>query len=161
MTRPLIAVNNLSVSFSGIEGTVQAVRNVSFRIPAGKTVSLVGESGSGKSVISQSILRILPKSADITTGEILFADPLAGANAPPTDLTKFKATSPDMRQIRGGRISIIFQEPMTSLSPLHTVGEQIGEAYRLHTGSDWGTARKRARDMLDLVGFPQPDRSIT
>jgi len=160
MTLPLISVNNLSVAFHGLEGTIEAVRDVSFRVPPGKTVSLVGESGSGKSVISQAIMRILPVNGAITSGSILFADPKFGGDAPAVDLARLKASSPQMRSIRGDRIAMIFQEPMTSLSPLHTIGDQIGEAYGLHTGADRASARLRARDMLDLVGFPHPARAL-
>ena len=160
MTRPLIAVKDLSVVFRGLEGTIEAVRGVSFRIPPGKTVSLVGESGSGKSVISQAIMRILPRTGHITGGQILFADPLQGASAPPVDIASLPAASRQMLQIRGGRIAMIFQEPMTSLSPLHTIGDQIGEAYRLHTGAGRARARDRAGEMLDLVGFPNPRRAL-
>jgi len=160
MTRPLIAVKNLSVCFRGIEGEIAAVRDVTFRIPPGKTVSLVGESGSGKSVISQSIMRILPMNGAIAGGEILFCDPRAGAGAPAVDLARLGPASGEMRAIRGGRISMIFQEPMTSLSPLHTIGDQIGEAFRLHTGAGRARARARAVEMLELVGFPDPRRAV-
>ncbi len=94
------------------------------------TVALVGESGSGKSVVSQTIMRILPRSGHIARGEILFVDPRGDGT--PVDLVRLPSDGAAMRAIRGGRISIIFQEPMTSLSPLHTIGDQVGEALRLH-----------------------------
>ena len=93
MTPPLITVKNLAVSFRGIEGTIDAVRDVSFRIPPGKTVSLVGESGSGKSVISQAMMRILPRNGEITGGQILFADPRAAPGEAPVDLAALNAAS--------------------------------------------------------------------
>ena len=158
--KPLLSVENLNVEFRVPEGTIRAVRGVSFRIPAGRTVALVGESGSGKSVISQAIMRILPKSGAISDGRILFVDPAGGSQAEPIDLTRLDARSDAMRAIRGARISIIFQEPMTSLSPLHTIGDQIGEAYRLHMGTSKAGALARATEMLDLVGFPDPKRSV-
>ncbi|VAW14102.1 ABC transporter, ATP-binding protein (cluster 5, nickel/peptides/opines) / ABC transporter, ATP-binding protein (cluster 5, nickel/peptides/opines) [hydrothermal vent metagenome] len=158
---PLLSVDNLSVEFRAPEGTIRAVRGVSFRVPAGKTVALVGESGSGKSVISQAIMRILPKSGTISDGRIFFADPAAKTGAAPVDLARLDDRCDAIRAIRGGRISIIFQEPMTSLSPLHTIGDQIGEAYRLHMGASKAKALTRATEMLDLVGFHDPRRSVS
>src|SRR3546814_778106 len=107
---------------------------VSFRVPAGKTVALVGESGSGKSVVSQAIMGILPRTARIDAGRILFHDPVLAADRAETmiDIAGLAPDSPQMRAIRGARISIVFQEPMTSLSPVHTVGNQISEALHLH-----------------------------
>ncbi|MBK20487.1 MAG: hypothetical protein CMM52_16780 [Rhodospirillaceae bacterium] len=124
--KELLTISNLEVEFRLHEATVQAVKGVSFSIPENKTVALVGESGSGKSVVSQSIMRILPQSASITGGEIIFRDPRKVGSE--IDIVKMDAESNEMRAVRGGSISIIFQEPMTSLSPLHTVGDQISEA---------------------------------
>ncbi len=156
--RDLLQVNDLKVHFHVAEGTIRAVDGVSFRVPPGRTVALVGESGSGKSVVSQTIMRILPKVAHIVGGEVLFDDP--ANNDPPLDLAKYKADGKQIRAIRGGRISIIFQEPMTSLSPLHTIGNQIGEAYRLHIGGGKDDQRRATREILDLVGFPDPDKAL-
>ena len=151
-------MRDLKVSFDLPEGQIEAVKGVSFRVQAGKTVSLVGESGSGKSVVSQSIMGILPKSAHITGGQILFRDP----NKPGTvlDIAAMDRDGPDMRSLRGGRISIIFQEPMTSLSPLHTVGNQICEALELHRNVGGAEAIAMAEEMLARVGFPDPARAI-
>ncbi|MHA1546051.1 MAG: ABC transporter ATP-binding protein, partial [Alphaproteobacteria bacterium] len=168
MSEPLLLVDNLSVAFNVHDTQVGAVKGATFRVPRGRTVALVGESGSGKSVISQSILRILPDNGVITGGEIIFRDPRAkdagGAKgtkgSEPVDLLTYGSRSAAMRDIRGGRIAIIFQEPMTSLSPLHTIGDQIGESYRLHLGADKPAARTRTIEMLDLVGFPDPARSV-
>ncbi|MGH6928605.1 MAG: ATP-binding cassette domain-containing protein, partial [Dongiaceae bacterium] len=126
----LLRVENLEVSFSVDGGQIDAVRGVSFRVPQGGTVALVGESGSGKSVISQAVMGILPRAARIRGGRILFNDPLRPETT--IDIAALSPDGPEMRAIRGGRISIIFQEPMTSLSPIHTVGDQIGEALHLH-----------------------------
>jgi len=158
MSENLIEVRDLKVSFDLPEGQIEAVKGVSFRVQAGKTVSLVGESGSGKSVVSQSIMGILPKSAHITGGQILFRDP----NKPGTvlDIAAMDRDGPDMRSLRGGRISIIFQEPMTSLSPLHTVGNQICEALELHRNVGGAEAIAMAEEMLARVGFPDPVRAI-
>ena len=156
----LLSIRDLRVSFHLPEGRVEAVKGVSFRIPPGKTVALVGESGSGKSVVSQTIMGILPKSARIEGGEILFCDDRARQEGRPVDISRLKPDSAAMRNIRGGRISIIFQEPMTSLSPLHTVGDQIIEALELHRPERGADSRRLAREMLDMVGFPDPDRAL-
>jgi len=153
----LLNVNDLQVEFHVAVGVVRAVNGVSFRVPAGKTVALVGESGSGKSVVSQTIMGILPKAAKVTGGEIVFTDP---RNNSVTDLLTLETDGAKMREIRGGRISIIFQEPMTSLSPLHTVGDQISEALFLHRGVSKQQGMELTAEMLQLVGFPDPVRAL-
>ncbi|MGI9486089.1 MAG: ABC transporter ATP-binding protein [Geminicoccaceae bacterium] len=154
---PLLSIKDLVVDFRAAEGLIQAVRGVSFDVPSGKTVALVGESGSGKTVLSQAILGILPRIAAISSGQMLFRDPRQPDKV--LDLAAYSEDHPIRRSIRGDRISIIFQEPMSSLSPLHTIGDQIGEALLLHADVDQETARKRTIDMLDRVGFPKPDRA--
>jgi peptide/nickel transport system ATP-binding protein len=154
----LLTVRDLKVNFRVHGGVVRAVRGVSFSIPRGGTVALVGESGSGKTVVSQAVMGILPEMADIPEGQILFADPAKDGAV--TDIAKLGRDSPAMRAIRGGRISIIFQEPMTSLSPLHTVGDQIGEALRLHRAVDRKQADELVAEMLRLTGFPDPKRAL-
>ncbi len=157
MTDDLLTVRDLRVSFDLAEGRIEAVRGVSFSVPPGSTVALVGESGSGKTVVSQAIMGILPKAARITSGSILFRDP---TRAGPVDIAALDADGSEMRSIRGGRISIIFQEPMTSLSPLHTVGNQVAEALHLHRACSRAEGREATREMLRLVGFPDPDRAM-
>ncbi len=154
----LLTVTDLAVEFDVAGGTVKAVDGVSFRVPEGRTVALVGESGSGKSVISQTIMGILPKPARITGGEILFRDPLRPDDV--VDIVRLDADGEEMRAIRGGRISIIFQEPMTSLSPLHTIGDQIGEALHLHRDISRADGERLTKEMLSLVGFPDPARAL-
>jgi peptide/nickel transport system ATP-binding protein len=154
----LLAIRDLHVRFAAPGGFIRAVRGASFRVRPRSTVALVGESGSGKSVVSQAIMRILPRSGEITQGEILFNDPCG--NGTSIDLARLPANSLQMRQIRGGRISIIFQEPMTSLSPLHTVGNQVGEALQLHRKVGATEALELTQDTLRLVGFPDPDRAM-
>ena len=154
----VLDVRDLAVDFHVAEGVVKAVDGVSFKVPQGRTVALVGESGSGKTVVSQALLRILPKPARISRGQMLLFD----LDKPGSfvDIARLKADGRDMRMIRGGRISIIFQEPMTSLSPLHTIGDQISEALMLHRDVTGRAAREITVDMLRVVGFPAPESTI-
>ncbi|MCP5150805.1 MAG: ABC transporter ATP-binding protein [Chromatiales bacterium] len=160
MNRPLLEVEDLRVEFRLHEqGVIRAVDGVSFTVRDRLTLALVGESGSGKSVISQAIMGILPGSARIVGGAIRFHDPAAPERAP-IDIAALDADGAAMRTIRGGRISMIFQEPMTSLSPLHTIGNQIGEAVMLHRSASSAEASDLAREMLGRVGFPDPTRAL-
>jgi peptide/nickel transport system ATP-binding protein len=154
----LLQVRDLHVRFAAPGGFIRAVTGVSFRVRPRSVVALVGESGSGKSVVSQTILRILPRSGLITRGEVLFADPRLDGRI--IDIAKLPSDSTEMRAIRGGRISIIFQEPMTSLSPLHTIGNQISEALKLHQSVSGPQATEMTDEMLRLVGFPDPKRAV-
>ena len=153
----LLTIRDLRVYLDVDAGTVKAVDGVSFRVPQGGTVALVGESGSGKSVVAQSIMGILPRIARIEAGEILFRDPKDGVEV---DLSRLPVRGAEMQRIRGGRLSIIFQEPMTALSPLHTIGDQIGEALSLHR-TDLGKRERHGAviEMLRLVGFPDPAKA--
>jgi peptide/nickel transport system ATP-binding protein len=153
----LLTVRDLHIRFAAPGGFIRAVTGASFRVRPRSTVALVGESGSGKSVVSQAIMRILPRSGQITRGEILFADPRGDGTA--VDLAKLPRDGAAMRAIRGGRISIIFQEPMTSLSPLHTIGNQVSEALRLHRPVGAAEAGELTQETLRLVGFPDPQRA--
>tara|TARA_R110002110_G_scaffold415612_4_gene651934 strand:+ start:10892 stop:12781 length:1890 start_codon:yes stop_codon:yes gene_type:complete len=154
----LLTVRDLKVDFIVHGDQLRAVDGVSFRIRQGGTTALVGESGSGKSVCSQAIMGILPNIGSIAGGDILFSDPRGDGT--PVDLAKLERDGKKMRSIRGGRVSMIFQEPMTSLSPLHTVGDQITEALHLHRDVDKQTGKELATDMLRLVGFPDPPRAL-
>jgi peptide/nickel transport system ATP-binding protein len=154
----LLRVRDLRVDFRTPAGLVHAVKGVSFRIRPGSTVAVVGESGSGKSVVSQSIMGILPRVGRVASGEILFADPRAPGTV--VDIAGLAPDGSEMRSIRGGRISIIFQEPMTSLSPLHTIGNQIEEALRLHREVPDAEATALTEEMLGLVGFPNPTKAL-
>ncbi len=159
MNRPdgdLLRVEGLRITFNLQSGPLEAVKGASFRIRPGSVVALVGESGSGKSVIAQAIMGILPQVGRISGGSILFAD---NANGTTVDIAQLNPDGVDMRKVRGARIAMIFQEPMTSLSPLHTVGDQIEEALRLHQDVPSGERRKRTEEMLSLVGFPDPHRA--
>jgi peptide/nickel transport system ATP-binding protein len=163
----LLQVKNLSVEFSVPSGTVRAVDDVSFRVKSGSTVAIVGESGSGKSTIAQAILGILPSAAKISGGQILFNDPLNKAKNKQLEqdfniinIVDLGTRSTAMQLIRGARISMIFQEPMTSLSPLHTVGDQISEAVLLHSDLSKTDASAVVREMLGVVGFSDPERAL-
>ena len=145
----LLEVERLQTHFGTPDGVVRAVEGVSFHINAGETVAIVGESGCGKSVTSMSILRLIQEPPGKIAGSIRFdgKDLLALSEA-------------EMRTIRGNAISMIFQEPMTSLNPVLTVGKQIGETLRLHQGMDARAAEQKAIDMLTLVGIPAPERRV-
>jgi peptide/nickel transport system ATP-binding protein len=155
----LLEVNDLAVEFATPAGPLHALKGISFRIRPRSAVALVGESGSGKSVCAQAIMGLLPGIARITRGQILFHD-RQRSHAPVVDLARLPPRSADFRAIRGGRISMIFQEPMTSLSPLHTVGDQVTEAVSLHEKLTRREAEARCRDMLKLVRFPNPERTF-
>ena len=149
-TKRLLAVDGLTTRFFTEEGVSYAVEDVSFAIPRGETVALVGESGCGKTVTALSTLRLVPDPPGrIVAGHVT----LAGADL---------LTLPDdaMRQVRGNRISMIFQEPMTSLNPVFTVGDQILEALLLHTDVDRADGRRRTVEMLRKVGIPDPARRL-
>ncbi|MEG6520530.1 ABC transporter ATP-binding protein [Desulfotomaculum sp. 1211_IL3151] len=148
MRQPLLDVENLKTYFFTDDGVVPAVDGVSFQIYNRETLAVVGESGSGKSVTSTSILRLIPSPPGrIVEGSISFE----GDNL----LSK---TEEQMQEIRGNRISMIFQEPMTSLNPVHRVGDQIAETYRLHRGLNPEQAMERSIRMLERVGIPSPEK---
>jgi len=155
----LLRIEDLGIAFALMGGRIDAVKNASFRISPGKVTALVGESGSGKSVIAQTIMGILPRSGSITHGKILFSDPRTPGQT--IDIAQLPRDGEDMRKLRGGRIAMIFQEPMTSLSPLHTIGNQIGEVLRIHNPVSRGEELQRTEQMLGLVGFPNPKRAAT
>ncbi|HOP23231.1 MAG TPA: ABC transporter ATP-binding protein [Gammaproteobacteria bacterium] len=150
MDKPLLSIQNLTVKFKTQEELVTAVNNVSFDIPKGKTVGLVGESGSGKSVTSLATMGLIPMPpGQITSGKILFHG---------EDL--LQKSEKEMRKIRGNRISMIFQEPMTALNPVFRIGSQISEVLRLHKGMSKKQAWNYAIDLLDQVGIPDPKNKI-
>ncbi len=138
-------------------GIAEIVKGVSFRVPAGKTVALVGESGSGKTVISQTVMGLLPKNGVVLGGSLTFTDPKAPDA--PIDLATLRRDGPEIRALRGSRMGMIFQEPMSSLSPVHTIGSQIREALILHRQSSAEQMRDEVRHMLKLVGFKDPARA--
>jgi len=147
--QPILEVKSLHTSFFTESGEVRAVDGVSFSITAGKLMGLVGESGSGKTASVLSIMRLLPETAKITGGEVIFGG---------RDLVKLSEA--EMRSIRGAQIAMIFQEPMTSLNPVFTIGNQIGEAIRLHQHTSRAETRNRTIEAMRMVGIADPDRRI-
>jgi peptide/nickel transport system ATP-binding protein len=149
--KPILTINDMSIVFSSPdEADIEAVRQVDLTLTPGKTLALVGESGCGKSVTARAVLRLLDKNANIPRGSILFEP--AGEAA--TDIVKLKQDSLPLRKIRGNQISMIFQEPMSSLSPVHTIGDQIDEMMVIHEGLKPKQARERTVALLDQVGIP-------
>jgi peptide/nickel transport system ATP-binding protein len=158
-TSTLLSVRNLSVEFPTEEGLVRAVRDVSFNIEAGKTHGLVGESGCGKSVTSMAIMRLLAHPGRISSGQIFYHDQSGkSGNNGAVDLTKI--SDPAMRSLRGSRIAMIFQEPMTSLNPVFTIGNQLGESLQIHEGLSKRAARDRAIELMDKVRIPHPSKRV-
>jgi peptide/nickel transport system ATP-binding protein len=154
--KPLLSVRGLKTYFFQDEGMVRAVDGASFDVHPGKTLGLVGESGCGKSVTAQSILRIVDRPGRIVEGNII----LRRSDGCEVDLVGLHSNGREIRSIRGAEIGLVFQEPMTSLSPVHTVGAQITEAVRLHISVNRAEARRRCVEALRRVGIPNPERRI-
>ncbi|MEZ4406288.1 MAG: ABC transporter ATP-binding protein [Polyangiales bacterium] len=142
---PLLSVRGLVTEFATDRGPLRAVDDVSFDVAAGETVALVGESGCGKSVTSLSVLRLIQPPGRVVSGRVTFDG---------RDLLQL--SEPEMRKVRGGQIGMIFQEPMSSLNPVYTVGDQIVEALRLHSDRSRAAAWERAVELLGMVGIPSP-----
>ncbi len=160
---PLLSVRHLKTYFPQDEGTVKAVDGASFDLYPGRTLGIVGESGCGKSITARSILRIIDRPGRIVEGEILFRrrKTLDGGRADDViDLSKLEPDSQEMRAIRGAEIALVFQEPMSSFSPVHTIGDQIIEAIMLHQQVNRRQARAKAIDMLRQVGIPLPEQRV-
>ncbi|WP_102108694.1 ABC transporter ATP-binding protein [Oceaniglobus roseus] len=150
--KDLLRIEGLSVTFPLMRGMLTAVDDASLRILPGKVTALVGESGSGKSVIGQAIMGLAPAAAKVS-GRILFDD-----GAGPVDILKLPRDGIEARAIRGARIGQIFQEPMTSFSPLHTIGDQVSEVLKIHEPGPAAARRRETEEMLRLVGFDQPGK---
>ena len=155
-TDALLSVRDVRTYFFQDEGTVKAVDGATFNVVKGKTLGIVGESGCGKSVTTQSILRLVESPGRTVSGEIV----LYQNNGEHTDLLRLKPNGPEMRGVRGGEIGLVFQEPMTSFSPVHTIGEQIIEAIMLHMPVNRKEARRIGIEALRSVGIPKPERRI-
>jgi oligopeptide transport system ATP-binding protein len=147
---PILEVKNLRTRFKIAEGTVYAVNGVSFHLNEGETIAVVGESGCGKSVTMMSVLRLLAiPPAEISSGEALYHE---------RDL--FKLSEHEMEHVRGKEIAMVFQDPMTSLNPVLTIGRQLSEPLRIHLGMDKDTARERSIELLEQVGIPDPAQRL-
>lgn len=147
---PVLQVNQLKTRFATRSGSVHAVNSVSFELRPGELLGVVGESGSGKSVTMMSLLGLLPSPPAVVSGECVMFD----------GLNLLDCSAEQLRNIRGARIGFIFQDPMTSLNPVFTVGFQIMEPLRKHMGLDKAGARRRAQELLELVGIPDADRRL-
>jgi peptide/nickel transport system ATP-binding protein len=156
MAEPILSVRDLKTYFLSDEGAVRAVDGTSFDLYPGQTLGIVGESGCGKSVTARSILRIVERPGRIIDGEIL----LRRADGTVVDLVKLPSDGAQIRAIRGGEIGLVFQEPMSSLSAFHTIGNQLIEAIRLHAPLSKRAARARAIELLAMVGIPRPTQRV-
>ena len=159
----VLEVKGLKTHFFLQQGIVRAVEDVDFTVMRGQTVGVVGESGCGKSVMARSVMSIVPSPGRIVEGEILFHRTQERDGSVTKDIVNMATLDPkgpEARSIRGAEISMVFQEPMTSLSPVHSIGDQIMEAILLHQDVDKAGARRMAINMLDRVGMPYPERTI-
>jgi ABC-type dipeptide/oligopeptide/nickel transport system ATPase component len=147
--RPLLEVRGLRTSFYTRDGVVRAVDGIDFHVDRGEIMGLVGESGCGKSVTSLSIMGLVGRPGRVEAGEVIFDG---------KDLLKLKPD--EMRRLRGDQLSMIFQQPQSSLNPVWDVGHQIGEVLELHRGMKRGPARQRALELLRMVGIPDPERRL-
>ena len=156
--RPLLRIEDLRTHFTTLDGVVRAVDGVSMQVHPGETLGVVGESGCGKSVTAFSVLRLLPRrTSRIVSGRILF-DRRDGSA--PVDMAGLDANGELIRDIRGNEIAMIFQEPLTSLSPVHTIGNQIEETVRLHQAVNRAVAHERAVELMEQVGIAMPEQRL-
>lgn len=152
----ILDVKNLEVKFYHDQGTVDAVNGINFQIKEGQSIGFVGESACGKTVTASSVLRILPPSGDILQGTINYKDEKGNL----MDLAQYDSDSSELRSIRGNDIAMIFQEPMTAFSPVHTLYNQISEAILLHQDLPQEEVRERVITLLDQVGIPEPEKRV-
>jgi peptide/nickel transport system ATP-binding protein len=157
---PILSVKNLKTYFPTDEGLVRAVDGISFDLFEGRTLGIVGESGCGKSTVGRSILGIIDRPGRIEAGSIIWRHSGADGVSQEIDLARQSANSAQMRAIRGLEIALVFQEPMTSFSPVHTIGNQLVEAIRLHMDLTKKEAFDRARELISRVGIPNPEQRL-
>lgn len=156
MQTPLLSIKNLRTYFHLDEGVLKAVDGIDLNMQTGQTLGIIGESGSGKSVMARSVMRLIVPPGRVEAGSQI----LLHGDGAPVDIAQLPYDGETLRQIRGKSISMIFQEPMTSLSPVHRVGDQIMEAVRLHVTHDRAEARAITLDSIQRVGIPNPERTI-
>lgn len=148
----ILQVKGLKTYFHTYDGLVKAVDGVSYHVREGEIVGLVGESGCGKSVSQLSVLQLVPMPpGEIVEGEVIFEG---------RDLLKFDPKGPEMRSVRGGKIAMVFHEPMSSLNPVLTIERQLTEGLEIHLGMERGSAKKRAAEVLEMVGLPEPEKRL-
>ncbi len=157
MTEILLKVEDLRTYFNTEEGVLKAVDDVSFEVKRGETLGIVGESGCGKSITSLSVMQLVPKPRGKIVGGRIYYYP---DGPDPIDITSLEPNGTEMRDIRGNEIAMIFQEPMTSLNPVYTIGNQIGEAVQLHQNLEKQPAKERAVEMLGRVGISAPHQRV-
>jgi len=153
----LLEVRDLHITLDFDGDDIPVVEGINFELPAGKVLALVGESGCGKSITSQSLLRLLPRELRISSGEINFRP---SADQTPVNIVRLSRDGKEIRNIRGNQMSMIFQEPMSSFSLIHKIGDQIGEVIRLHLKLSKKETRARVIELLDKVGIPDPERAV-
>ena len=156
MSELLLDVKGLEVEFNTPQGTIHATNGVNFTVTEGETLGIVGESGCGKSITARAVMGLVPKAGRVVGGSIDYHF----ASGEVVDITSLRQTGPDIRRIRGAEIGMIFQEPMSSLSAVHTVGNQVMEAILLHMSLTKQEARERAIHLLDRVGIPSPEKRV-
>lgn len=157
MSDNILEISNLSVTFRTDTGTTQALNDINFMVPRGKVTAIVGESGSGKSVTANCIMRLIQPPGEITGGSILFKP----SSSDPYDIVALSERDPRIYDLHGGLISMVFQEPMTALSPVHRVGHQVAEAILCHRDVSKEAALAEALDMLERVGIPEAATRIS
>jgi peptide/nickel transport system ATP-binding protein len=160
MSDLLLELNDLKVHFYTGEGVVKAVDGVSYTVSSGKTLCVVGESGSGKSVTARAIMGLVNRPGKIVGGSVTYHKPLENGRTETINITSLPPRGQAIRRIRGNEIAMIFQEPMTSFSPMYTIGNQIMEAIQLHNPISKEEARDRAIELLRRVGIPRPEQRI-
>ena len=160
MELPLLEISGLRTSFDTFDGKVRAVDGVDLRVHAGRTLCVVGESGCGKSVTARSVLRLVEDSGSIDAGTVTWNGDALDGTGEPFDVLALDRRDPRLQRLRGGDIGMIFQEPAASLLPLRTVGAQLVETLRIHTGLGKKDARARAVELLDTVGIPDAARRV-
>ena len=153
----ILDVSELGVTISRDEGEVSPLNGVSIKVKSGQAVGIVGESGCGKTMTSNALLQILPVGSEITSGKMIYRRKKDDSLV---DLAQIKPDSDEMRSVRGGEISMIFQEPMTAFSPVHSIGNQISEMVGLHDPMGEEQIKDRVVELLDLVGIPLPEERI-
>ena len=158
MKEPILELRDVHVEYELDEGTVHAVRGASYQVFADETLAIVGESGCGKSQSSYAAIGLIQPPGQVTRGEILFRE---SDDTQPVNLLQFHRNSKEIRQVRGGRMAMIFQEPMTALSPVHRIGKQLDEVLKLHTRLDKDARYEKACQLLTAVGIPDAERRYT